>query len=621
MRAELVVLASLAGPALAVPSFERRQEKPIDKRETYPIDRINGICTNHWDRFIPHQVCVNIHLECWQKPESQYRVQADTCAGTRILRMRLDGTANKGQTKPAAEKPKESKPEEPKPEEPKPVIEKPAEPKPAHEKPEDSDPVADNPINTPESEIQPASELSPEQVIEAACGDQRAGQEGFPTMKFCISIATLCQEGMGLDSVDWVPCLSQTMAEEMQRIDAKEKASKQAKEKEPQGQDKDKDVQTPDKKPEPSSTPQSTPQPSPQESIPGVCKEFFAGRPNYPSMDFCLDAANKCQQQLGSKYDDWVPCVLRSMTDEIRKPRDKAQPPVPTPDDKPEPIETPQPSPQPSPEGSIAAACKELFAGRKGYPSMEFCVAAAKKCQEQLGSRYDDWVPCLVRDLTEEVRNPQSQAQPSVEQTGTTAQETASQSSQQTSAMTTATAQETSTEEPELTSSTSDELKPVQTSVETQATSTNATALAEEAPSTTTAKTTLSDAEESQPTQTTASSTVGSSTVETTSETPKPTPTASAKQQFRDRCNISGRPKACLRAATNCAARFTRDSKLEDFLDCVDSMQLCLNAGSKQGECMEASGQCVSELKGQGQLVDYQVLKKCVMKKRPANFC
>ncbi|PHH74561.1 hypothetical protein CDD80_2991 [Ophiocordyceps camponoti-rufipedis] len=546
------------------------EEKPSNKKETYPIGRVNEICTKHWDRFIDHQVCVNIHLECWQKPESQYRVQADSCAGTRILRMRLDGTANKGQTKPAVGKPEEKKPAAEKPKEPKPVVEKPEEkkpvaekpeeskpavekpeepkpeePKPAAEKPEETKPDANNPVNTPD-----APQSSPELSIEAVCRAQKAGQEGFPTMKFCVHIAEVCQEGLGSDSSDWVSCLSGTMAEELQRIEAK-KASKQNKGDKPQGQDKD-----------------------------------------------------------------------------------KAQPSVQTPDNKPAPAEKPQSTPEASSEESIAAACKEFFAGRKGYPSMEFCVAAANKCQEQLGSRRDDWVPCLIRDLTDETRKPQSQAksqaQPSVEETSSAARETASQPAQQTSAITTAATQSTSTEEPELTS-TSDEFKPVQTSVASQATPINAPAMAEVTPSTTAAPTStdgqaaqetsslepiLSNAEESQPTQTTASS-----AVETTSETPKPSPTLSGLQQFHERCKISGRTKACRRAATRCAARITPDAKLEGFLDCVDSMQLCLNAGRKQEECMEVSGQCVAELKEQGQQVDYQVLKKCVMEKRPINFC
>ncbi|PFH63162.1 hypothetical protein XA68_17271 [Ophiocordyceps unilateralis] len=91
-----------------------------------------------------------------------------------------------------------------------------------------------------------------------------------------------------------------------------------------------------------------------------------------------------------------------------------------------------------------------------------------------------------------------------------------------------------------------------------------------------------------------------------------PVPVADERQQLKDRCDNSGNPEACQKAATRCAARFTKNAKLEDYLACVDKMQVCLSPDGQDG-CMERAGECIAD--GQGQPVKFDDLKACVQQK------
>ncbi|KAK9444202.1 protein-tyrosine phosphatase [Metarhizium brunneum] len=78
---------------------------------------------------------------------------------------------------------------------------------------------------------------------------------------------------------------------------------------------------------------------------------------------------------------------------------------------------------------------------------------------------------------------------------------------------------------------------------------------------------------------------------------PKPQPGSAEynTQLLKEKCDASGNSPACMKAGNRCAARFAASEKIENFLNCVEKVQVCLDY-YRQDECEEFAAQCQAEL-------------------------
>ncbi|KAH0596606.1 hypothetical protein MHUMG1_05724 [Metarhizium humberi] len=78
---------------------------------------------------------------------------------------------------------------------------------------------------------------------------------------------------------------------------------------------------------------------------------------------------------------------------------------------------------------------------------------------------------------------------------------------------------------------------------------------------------------------------------------PKPQPGSAEynTQLLKEKCDASGNSPVCMKAGHRCAARFAASEKIENFLNCVEKVQVCLDY-YQQKECEEFAAQCQAEL-------------------------
>ncbi|KID74541.1 protein-tyrosine phosphatase, partial [Metarhizium brunneum ARSEF 3297] len=96
---------------------------------------------------------------------------------------------------------------------------------------------------------------------------------------------------------------------------------------------------------------------------------------------------------------------------------------------------------------------------------------------------------------------------------------------------------------------------------------------------------------------------------------PKPQPGSAEynTQLLKEKCDASGNSPACMKAGNRCAARFAASEKIENFLNCVEKVQVCLDY-YRQEECEEFAAQCQAEL---GTLSsNFYSLAECTCKKQ-----
>lgn len=98
-------------------------------------------------------------------------------------------------------------------------------------------------------------------------------------------------------------------------------------------------------------------------------------------------------------------------------------------------------------------------------------------------------------------------------------------------------------------------------------------------------------------------------TIETSEQSTQPS--KSVDQQLQDYCARLGNKNACLSAAHRCTGQVKPDAAVEEFLQCVDVMQVCADQGDlhRLDQCIDNARRCKEQEKLS--LGDLPKLAKC----------